>query len=84
MGKQTGFNRRNIQYHKRQKAKIFTKKANKPPLQLTTDKPIMKDKKRRREEKKLAIKLAKKEAKQAKKRQMAIEEDGYEDIEEEK
>ena len=44
----------------------------------------MKDKKRRRDEKKLAIKLAKKEAKQAKKRQMAIEEDGYEDIEEEK
>jgi len=85
MGKETGFNRRQQQYIVQQRKKVADRKRNDNRPKQTIAKPLapVTDKKLRREEKKLAIKLAKKGAKRQKRDGMNVEEDGFEDVEEE-
>jgi len=85
MGKETGFNRRQQQYIVQQRKKVADRKRNDNRPKQTIAKPLapVTDKKLRREEKKLAIKLAKKGVKRQKRDGMNVEEDGFEDVEEE-
>jgi hypothetical protein len=92
MGKQTSFNRKAVQYHRKQypysllthlsrKAKAHTKKINKPQVQTVTMEKTLPPKRQRREMRKLAKKEAKKAAKEERRNKLIEEDGGFEDEE---